>query len=64
MNTYANDLRCHNAEPGSFNHECGQPAVWLGIKPNGFQSGFCDECKQHGWEATACCKWQRLPDAA
>jgi long-chain acyl-CoA synthetase len=35
--TYANDKKCHNAEPGTFNHECGKPAVWIGIKPNGFQ---------------------------
>ena len=49
--SYATDGKCHNAEPGSFNHECNKPAVWIGTKANGFQSGFCDHCKRHGFEA-------------
>lgn len=26
------DGRCHNTEPGTYGHECGQPATWIGIK--------------------------------
>jgi len=52
MNSYATDGVCHNAEPGTFGHECGKPAVWLGTKDNGFQSGFCDRCRHEGWERT------------
>lgn len=46
------DGKCHNSEPGTFNHECGKPAVWLGTKASGFQSGFCDDCRRHGYERT------------
>ena len=49
--SYATDGKCHNAEPGTFGHECGKPAVWIGTKANGYQSGFCDHCKRHGYEA-------------
>jgi hypothetical protein len=30
INTYATDGRCHNSEPGTFNHECGKPATFIG----------------------------------
>lgn len=67
-NAYAVDGKCHNAEPGTFGHECGKPAVWLGTKmvrprpwstetpgePEPFTSGYCDDCKQHGFEAKGC----------
>lgn len=34
--------RCVNSEPGTFGHECGQPAVFIGTKPaSGFQACFC-----------------------
>ncbi len=49
--SYATDGKCHNSEPGTFNHECGKPATWIGIRRNGFRSGFCDQCKDHGAEA-------------
>lgn len=48
--TYATDSKCHNAEPGTYGHECGAPAVWIGIKGNGWQTGFCDKCKNTGAE--------------
>lgn len=48
--SYADDGLCHNAEPGTFNHECGKPATWIGIAASGFRSGFCNDCKEHGWE--------------
>ena len=41
MDANAKDGRCHNAEPGSFNHECGKPATWIASKATGFRSGFC-----------------------
>lgn len=45
--------RCSNAEPGSFNHECGRSATWIGTKEDGFQAGFCDRPDstgaQHVW---------------
>jgi hypothetical protein len=60
MNRYATDGRCHNSEPGTFNHECGKLAQWLGTDSSGFQSGFCDDCKQHGYEARNKVTWKRL----
>ena len=58
---YATDGQCHNAEPGTYGHECGKPATWLGTDRNGFVSGFCDDCRQHGWERTSKVAWIRLP---
>ncbi len=57
---YATDGKCHNAEVGTFGHECGKPATWVGTTPTGFQSGFCDHCKEHGGEARQFTSWQRL----
>ena len=62
-NSYATDGKCHNAEPGSFNHECGKPAVWIGTKANGLQSGFCDDCRKRGTEARRMVSWQSLAKA-
>lgn len=45
-----NRPRCSNAEPGTFNHECGRPAAWIGTTEAGFRSAFCDDCKRRGWE--------------
>ena len=58
--TYAIDGKCHNAEPGTFNHECGKPATWRGTASTGFVSGFCDECKAEGYEARDIVVWTRL----
>jgi hypothetical protein len=60
-NAYAIDGRCHNAEPGTFNHECGRPAAWLGTNAKGFTSGYCDECRQHGYEARKVVQWHPAP---
>jgi hypothetical protein len=30
--SYATDGKCHNAQPGTYGHECGKPAEWLGTK--------------------------------
>lgn len=61
--TYATDGKCHNAEPGTYGHECGKPATWLGTDGNGFTSGFCDDCKQYGYEAKGR-TWVRRPLSA
>ena len=58
-NLYATDGRCHNAEPGTYGHECGKPAKWIGTKPDGFSSGFCNDCKVRGHEAQAYTVWER-----
>jgi hypothetical protein len=48
---YATDGKCHNANPGTWGHECGKAAAWTGMTSTGFRSGFCDHCKQQGHEA-------------
>lgn len=58
-NLYATDGLCHNSNPGTFNHECGKPARWLGTNRRGFKSGLCDCCKQGGYEARDC-DWQPI----
>lgn len=61
--SYATDGKCHNAQPGSFGHECGEPATWIGTKSSGYRSGFCDRCKEHGFEARAFAAWERIKRA-
>jgi hypothetical protein len=58
MNTYATDFKCHNANHGTFNHECGKPAVWIGTKASGFRSGFCQHCREHGDERFGFLAWE------
>jgi len=58
-NLYAVDGLCHNAEPGTYGHECGKPATWVGTKPSGWQSGFCDDCRARGFEAAGFTTWTR-----
>lgn len=55
--TYATDGRCHNAEPGTYGHECGKPALWIGTDATGISSGFCDKCKRQGYEARNKVTW-------
>ena len=62
--TYATDGKCHNAEPGTFNHECGNPANWVGYKANGYGAGFCDKCKQYGHERKDIVRWNPIIRAA
>ena len=62
MTSYATDGKCHNANRGTFNHECEQPAQWLGSQANGSMSGFCDDCKAHGDEARYIVAWQRIDE--
>jgi hypothetical protein len=61
-NAYVMDGLCHNAEPGTYGHECGKPAVWVGVNSNGFASGYCDDCKRRGHEAKQCTGWARRED--
>lgn len=63
-NPYATDGKCHNSEPGTFNHECRKPATWLGTDYNGFTSGYCDDCKRHGYEARGVVTWQSIERSA
>lgn len=60
MSSYATDGKCHNAQPGTFGHECGKPAVWVGTKAGGFSSGFCADCKEHGHEARVMARWETV----
>ena len=60
MNSYATDGRCHNAQRGTYGHECGAPATWIATKASGWSSGFCDECKKYGHERHGFARWQRI----
>jgi len=53
--------RCTNAEPGSYGHECGEPADFIASKADGGQACFCSACKAHGCEARRYSDWQELP---
>lgn len=52
---------CHNAEPGTYGHECGKPAAWVGVTPKGFRCGFCADCKERGHEARHVVAWEPVP---
>jgi hypothetical protein len=58
-NPYAVDGLCHNAHLGTYGHECGKPADWLGVTSDGWVSGFCDDCKRTGYEARRFVRWER-----
>ena len=62
--TYATDGKCHNANPGTYSHECGKPAQWIGTSPSGFRSGYCVKCRATGSEARQCVKWEPTPTQA
>lgn len=63
-NRYATDGLCHNAELGTFNHECGRLATWIGVSKTGFRSGFCNDCKLRGYEARDVVRWEHLDATA
>lgn len=56
--TYATDGKCHNADYGTYGHECGKPATWIGMTAKGRRSGFCDRCKAVGDERTQFVRWE------
>jgi hypothetical protein len=60
-NLYATDGKCHNTNRGTYGHECGKPATWIGTKADGFAMGFCDRCKQSGDEAPHFPSWRTAP---
>ena len=62
--TYATDGKCHNSQPGTYGHECGKPARWIGTKASGFKSGFYSECKETGYEARPVIAWEQYKEAA
>ena len=52
--------KCSNAEPGTFNHECGKPAAhavtywaeaWCSYPADWFTAYYCPRCFTHGTEA-------------
>ncbi len=53
-------VHCTNAEPGTFNHECGKPAVWAGTHKSGHVQNFCAACKVSGYEARGIQSWQKF----
>lgn len=61
--SYATDGKCHNAQNGTYGHECGKPAQWIGTTSSGFQCGFCDSCKTSGHEARKVVKWSPIGNA-
>ena len=63
QNLYASDGRCHNSNRGTYGHECGKPAEWLGTKRSGFTSGFCARCKVSGDEAREYGQWVKVAPA-
>ena len=66
--SYATDGKCHNANRGTFGHECGKPATWIATKAAEwkmsadplFRVGFCDDCKEHGDERHGVLSWERV----
>ena len=64
MSTYATDGKCHNSNPGTYGHECGKPAQWIGTSSSGFRSGYCAKCRATGSEARQCVAWEPAPARA
>jgi len=62
--TYATDGKCHNANPGTYGHECGKPAQWIGTSSSGFRAGYCVKCRATGSEARQCVAWEPAPTRA
>lgn len=54
-----NNEFCRNAEPGTYGHECGKPATWIGTRENGSDVEFCDDCKENGYEARGIKIWRK-----
>lgn len=60
-NAYAIDGLCHNANCGTYGHECGKPARWLGTDAEGFTMGYCEHCRHNGHEARGVRTWAPAP---
>jgi hypothetical protein len=68
MSYEVTDGKCHNANRGTYGHECGKPATWTASKPSTvfggtFTSMFCDRCKREGDEAREFSGWRRIGEA-
>lgn len=63
-NLYVTDGACHNAEPGTYGHECGKRARFIAKSSGGFWGGFCADCRTNGWEAKYCTEWRDHPSWA
>ena len=50
-------MKCTNANRGTFNHECGKPALWIGIHHSGHAQAFCLRCRAEGDEARTVATW-------
>lgn len=53
--------RCINSEPGTFNHECGKPALWIGQTLDGREACFCEDCRWNGHESLDKVRWWEVP---
>lgn len=56
-------IRCTNSEPGTFNHECGRPALYAGTHASGHVQYFCADCRSRGYEARHIKAWRDLQAA-
>jgi len=52
-------MKCTNSNLGTFNHECGKPACWIGTHSNGHRQLFCDRCHEQGDEARFITQWTK-----
>jgi hypothetical protein len=52
-------MRCVNAQPGTYGHECSKPAIWIGTTEKGFAACYCNARKEHGYEAKNVTTWER-----
>jgi hypothetical protein len=59
INTSATDGRCHNAEPGTFNHEWGKPATFIGIRATASCRASAMPASP-AWEASCYAQWEKI----
>lgn len=52
--------RCINSEPGTYGHECGAPAAYIGTNDEGTEFCFCAACKMTGSEARRMKTFRRI----
>jgi hypothetical protein len=57
-------IRCTNADPGNFNHECGKAAQWAGARDTGSVQHFCSTCREYGWERHGVVRWSKIKPEA
>lgn len=52
--------RCTNCDAGSYNHECGAVAKWIGTSSTGHRAAYCDDCLRHGREGRRCTSVEKI----